>query len=74
MDVKTKAEEMTAKNMELIERERVRKGVSMRALSTAAGLRSTSYWGIVNTEGGIKSVRATTLFALNEAIRSFPER
>lgn len=74
MDVKTKAEQLTAKNMNLIEQERVRKGVSMRALSAAAGLRATSYWGILNKEDGIKSVKATTLFALSEAVRTFPER
>lgn len=64
-----RAEEMTAKTMELIEAERLRKNVSMRKLSAAAGLRPTSYWEIRQRP---ESVRAVTLFALNEAVRSFP--
>lgn len=58
--------------MDRIEKARVRKGVSMRALSAAAGLRPTSYWGIIHKDGGAEAVKATTLFALTEAIGKFP--
>lgn len=70
MEFMQKAEKMAAKTLELIEAERKRKGVSMRALSAAAGLRATSYWGVLQKPAGVKAV---TLFALNEAVRSFPE-
>lgn len=70
MTIPEKAIKMAMKTMELIEAERVRKGVSMRALSSAAGMGPTSYHFSVKHPEGVKAV---TLFALNEAVRSFPE-
>ena len=71
MMVRDKAETMVAKTMQLIEAERVRKGISMRSLSSTAGMGPTSYWNSVQHPEGVKAV---TLFALNEAVRSFPEK
>lgn len=62
---------MAVKTMSLIEAERVRKGVSMRSLSSAAGMGPTSYWNSMQHPEGVKAV---TLFALNEAVRAFPEK
>lgn len=71
MTIPEKAAKLAAKTMQLIEAERVRKGISMRSLSAAAGLVPTSYWYSVQHPEGVKAV---TLFALNEAVRSFPEK
>lgn len=71
MTVRDKAEKMATKTMQLIEAERVRKGVSMRCLSATAGMGPTSYWNSVQHPAGVKAV---TLFALNEAVRTFPEK
>lgn len=71
MTIPEKATQMAVKTMSLIEAERVRKGVSMRSLSSAAGMGPTSYWNSMQHPEGVKAV---TLFALNEAVRAFPEK
>ena len=58
--------------MESIEACRQVKGMSMRALSTAAGLRPTSYWGMVRSKEKMRAVKATTLAALGYAVGLLP--
>lgn len=66
------AEREILEAMENIERERKQAGISMRALSTKAGLRPTSYWGIVRSKKNMKAVKATTLAALGYALGMLP--
>jgi transcriptional regulator with XRE-family HTH domain len=54
--------------VESIELRRKLKGLSMRALSAAAGLRPTSYWGIIRTKKNMAAVKAATLRALEHAV------
>lgn len=58
--------------MRVIEAERKERGISMRALSTAAGLGPTSYWGIMQSEENMIAVKATTLAALENALHYHP--
>ena len=58
--------------MRAIERERNERGISMRALSTAAGLRPTSYWGIVRSDEHMKAVKALTLAQIENALQHYP--
>jgi len=54
--------------VESIELRRKLKGLSMLALSAAAGLRPTSYWGIIRTKKNMAAVKAATLRALEHAV------
>lgn len=65
--IKEQAAKITRKAVMDIDVARVERGISMRALSAAAGLRPTSYWGILQNPEGIKS---TTLSALQLALRT----
>ena len=71
-DAVARAEEMVAAYMQRIENSRVRKGISMRSLSAAAGLRPTTYWGIIQSPKNMRKVKASTLYALAEAIGGLP--
>lgn len=66
------AEQDIEEAMENIEAARKSQGMSMRALSTAAGLRPTSYWGIVRSKKNMRAVKATTLAALGYAVGLLP--
>lgn len=57
--------------IEAVESDRKKLGVSMRALSSEAGLRPTSYWGIVRSKETMRAVKASTLFALQRAVDIF---
>lgn len=62
------AESIVVNRIKWIEDNRKARGMSMRALSTAAGLGPTSYWGIIQSEENMAAVKATTLRALEEAV------
>lgn len=66
MNTKSRAEKQAKMVIDNIEKARKRKGLSMRQLSTAAGLRATSYWGILQNPEGVK---AATMFALLDAVQ-----
>lgn len=62
------AEAIIVNRVKWVEANRKARGMSMRALSAAAGLRPTSYWGIIRSEKNMAAVKAVTLRALEEAV------
>lgn len=62
------AEAAVINRIKWVEENRKARGMSMRALSSAAGLRPSTYWGILRSEKNMAAVRAATLLALEEAV------